>query len=35
VATLALPEPTDCRAVEAAAQDHVLAETVLTGTYSR
>jgi hypothetical protein len=35
VAALAVPEAADCRAVEAAARRHVLAETVLTGTYSR
>jgi Raf kinase inhibitor-like YbhB/YbcL family protein len=35
VASLALPEQVDCRDVERAAAPHVLAEAVLTGTYSR
>jgi Raf kinase inhibitor-like YbhB/YbcL family protein len=33
--TLALPDGCDCRAVASAARDHILAEAVLTGTYTR
>ena len=35
VAALSLPELPDCRDVERAAKEHRLAETTLTGTYSR
>jgi hypothetical protein len=34
-ASLSLPESPDCRDVERAAKEHLLAETTLTGTYSR